>query len=233
MKEAPFLEFSLGFAVFLALLHIAMSRGKFEAKGFFLVVGYGLAVGLPIAYAVMLPGRLDLAVYLLVVLPLILPFLVNEAISMAKGRGPRFRSVCGMLGLVSMILVPLFPLRLILLPVCFGLAGIGILLAFHFRYPGLNPMWLSALVSEAVKGLPLGCGYSPKPITILMASRITFLSGLFGCSIYVRKDRTTLWMKRKFHEKLGKPNLEMLARRIAEMVQKDRGGKDATHDPRK
>jgi hypothetical protein len=43
-----FLEWAIGFAIFLALLHLVMSRGKFEPKGFCIVVGYGLLIGLPI-----------------------------------------------------------------------------------------------------------------------------------------------------------------------------------------
>ena len=225
MSAGAFIAFALGLALFLGILNLLMSRGKFEAKGFLLVVGYGFAVGLPVAYATMFRDEVNLAVYGLVSLPIALPFIANEFVSLIKGRGPRFRSACAILGMASMILVPFFPYGISLAPILFGLACMGIFLAFHCRYPGLNPMWLADLVARAVKGVPLGCGYSPKPITILLPSRIHFRSGIFGCSVYVRKDKTIVWMTKKFHESLGKPNMEILCQRIAEMVHEEGGKK--------
>jgi hypothetical protein len=219
MSVANFLAWAIGFTIFLALLHLAMSRGKFEPKGFFFVVGYGLLVGLPINFAVLLPGYISHGLYALIITPLFLPFLIMETLAIVKGRGPRSRSVCGIIGLTILVLVPFFPLEAILAPIMLGLLGIGSYIAFHFRYPLLNPMWLSALVADAAKEAPLGCGYSPKPITVTIPSRISFLSSCFGCSVYVRKDRTTVWMKEGLHARLGKPNLEILAQRIAERIQ--------------
>jgi hypothetical protein len=163
--------------------------------------------------------------YAAIITPLFLPFLIMETFSIVKGRGPRSRSICGILGLTILVLVPFFPLDTIFVPILLGLAGIGSYIAFHVRYPLLNPMWLSALIADAAKDAPLGCGYSPKPITVRIPSRISFLASSFGCSVYVRKDRTTIWMKERLHERLGRPNLEILAQRIAERIQSGEGKK--------
>lgn len=230
MTTLDFLAFSIGLVIFLAIIHLAMSRGKFEPKGFLLMMALGLVLGLPVAYVTFFPGRLNLLAYFLVVPPLSLFFIVGELITLLKGRGPRIRSVCGIVGISSMVLVPVFPERLVLVPIIIGFAGIGIFLTYHFRYRALNPMWLHSIVVEAAKDLPKGCPFSPKPITVVIPSKKAFQSGVFGCSVYVRKDRTTVWLKKKLHKKLGEPNLELFARNVAELIQ--RGGK-LPHAPSK
>jgi hypothetical protein len=210
--------FALAFMVFLVLLHLLLNRGRFEAKGFVLIVGYSLFTGLPVAYATMFAETIDLRLYGLAALVVAAPFVVLEASNLVKRRGSRLRSIAGLVGIVSMMSSPFFFPDLVWLPLLTGGAGLGGYLYFHFRYPQLNPMWLDAELREAAAGVPHDCGYSPKPVTVFMRNEALHFSGTFGCGIYTRRDRTIFWITKKAHNALGKPNLDLLARELARRI---------------
>jgi hypothetical protein len=216
MKTQLFLSFAAGLVALLVVLNLVLSRWKFAWRSFALVFGYGLATGLLVAYATMFAGEVDRLAYALAALVVVAPFTAQEFLALAKRRGPPARSILGIVGLWAMMATPLLG------PACIAVGApcMTAYLIFFLRYPATNPVWLESIAREAAATVPGGCGYTPKPVTVPVCNRTTFLCGGVGLSVYARRDRTIVQVDRKMHARLGAPNLELFARELAERLSK-------------
>ncbi|MDN5343304.1 MAG: hypothetical protein PWP28_2179 [Oceanotoga sp.] len=95
-----------------------------------------------------------------------------------------------------------------------GLIFIVINAIIIYKNPYYNLNWLEGISFEIAKDIEKNCKYTNKPIIVNIKTNQNFLTGGNGLNIWLKKDRAIIKMSKKFHKKLGSPNMQEFSNKI-------------------
>ena len=214
--------------ILIFIINLIISRGKLELKYLLFILIYSLLVGTPVAYVNMYPKSFNAILYAVYYVIILLPSLGHEFYKCIKGRQTWRGFFMIFIGVVLILITPLFEL-----PVRYMAIGAGWILItgffiYLFRYPHLNPMWLDDVAKKAAEKIEKDCKYSSKPVTVPIPSQKTSCTSSFGLFLLLKKKNAVVKMTRGLHEKLGRPNMEKFAeelvKKIKEKIREEKGG---------
>ena len=208
----------LGMLVLYFGIHLVINRGKIKFDYLVISVLYSFALGIPVAYYSGSPDKFHAVFYVIYYAIFLIPFFGYEFYKCIKGRqawGPFFLIF---IGIILILLSPALDL-----PERFFIILLGLVLLsgffFHlFRYPHLNAMWLADIAKKAAEGIEKDCRYSPKPVIVPISSKKTSSTSAIGLFLLFKKNRAIVKMKKAFHEKLGRPNMDEYAKELVKRI---------------
>ncbi|MDH5386484.1 MAG: hypothetical protein OEY18_17420 [Candidatus Aminicenantes bacterium] len=208
-------------------INLIINRGKIELRYLLFILMYSLLVGAPVAYVNLYPKSFNAVVYVIYYVIVLLPSLGHEFYKCIKGRQTWRGFSLIFIGVVLILLTPLFELRVRYLVIGAGWILITGFFIYLFRYPHLNPMWLDDAVKKAAENIEKDCKYSSKPVTVPIPSQKTSCASSFGLSLFLKKKNAVVKMTKGLHEKLGRPNMEKFAeelvKKIKEKIREEKG----------
>jgi hypothetical protein len=199
-------------------IHLVVNRGKIKLDYLVISVLYSFAIGIPVAYYSGAPEKFQPVFYMIYYGVFLLPFFGFEIYKCIKGRqtwGPFLLLSSGViLTLLSPVLQP--PVKITSIAV--GMVLITVFFFHLFRYPHLNAMWLADTAKKAAQNIEKDCRYSPKPVSVPIQSKKTSYTAATGLYLLFKKDRAVVKMTKRFHKKLGSPNMEEYARELVKRI---------------
>jgi hypothetical protein len=79
-------------------------------------------------------------------------------------------------------------------------------------------MWLADMAKKAAENIEKDCRYSPKPIVVPIPSKKTSCTSAIGLYLLFKKNKAIIKMKKEFHEKLGRPNMDEYSRELVKRI---------------
>ena len=213
-----FIYVILGVVVFQVVVQLILNRGKINWLNLAFLVGYGLAVAIPIVYASMFRRETNLSLYLIILICIQGPFILFSLYQVFKGREPLLWVLSIIAGLFLISSSPFVPIEYMIIPVGSGIILLTVYLYFHLKFPYLNPMWLSSLALDVSKRVEKGGRYSSKPVSININTGKIYTTGTNGFNLVIKKDKVIMRLSRKLHKNLGSPNMELFAQEIAQEI---------------
>lgn len=199
-------------------IHLIINRGKIKFDYLVIAILYSFALGIPVAYYSGISDKFHAVFYMIYYAIFLLPFFGYELYKCVKGRqtwGPFFLNLSG---IILILLSPVVNLPERFFIILLGLALLSVYFFHLFRYPHLNAMWLADLAKKAAENIEKDCRYSPKPVVVPVSSKKTRSTSAIGLYLLFKKDRAIVKMTKKFHEKLGRPNMDEYAREIVKRI---------------
>jgi len=172
----------------------------------------------PVAYFSYFPEKFSPLPYIIYYAVVLLPVFGIELYNWIRGRQTWFRFVTNFIGVMLILSSPFigFPEKPYL--IITGIIFITFFFIYLFRYPHLNPMWLEDTAYKAAENVKKNCGYSSKPVIVHIPSRTTSTSSIRGLYLLFKKKHAIVKISKKFHEKLGRPNMEQYAEELVKMI---------------
>jgi len=199
-------------------IHLVINRGKIKFDYLIISTLYSFAVGIPVAYYSNAPDKFNAVIYVVYYAVFLLPFFGYEFYKCLKGRQTWGPFLLIFSGVILILISPAlgFPVKFI--SILLGLILITGFFFHLFRYPHLNPMWLADTARKAAENIEKDCRYSPKPVIVPIPSKKTSCTSAIGLYLLFKKNMAIVKMKKEFHDKLGRPNMEDYAREIVKRI---------------
>ncbi len=201
-------------------IHLVINRGKIKLNYLIITILYSFAVGIPVAYYSGSPEKFHPVFYIIYYVVFLLPFFGYEFYKCLKGRQTWGPFLLIFSGIILILLSPVLRPPLKIMSILLGLVLISGFFSHLFRYPYLNAMWLADGAKKAAENIEKGCRYSPKPVSIPVHSKKTSCTSATGLYLLFKKDRAIVKMTKKFHEKLGRPNIEEYAKELVGRIKR-------------
>jgi len=199
-------------------IHLVINRGKVKLNYLIIAILYSFAVGIPVAYYSGAPDKFQPVFYIIYYAVFLLPFFGYEFYQCLKGRQTWGPFLLIFSGVILILLSPALELPVKFISIVLGLMLISGFFFHLFRYPYLNAMWLADTAKKAAENIEKDCRYSPKPVSVPTHSKKTSCTSATGLYLLFKKDRAIVKMTKKFHEKLGRPNMEEYARELVKRI---------------
>ncbi len=210
----------LGMLLLYFTIHLVVNRGKIRFTYLATALLYSFAVGVPVAYYNNFPEKLRPSLYILYYALFLLPYFGIEVYNCVRKRQTWTRFILIFSGMVLILVSPFIevPERVFLIGL--GLIFVTAFFIHLFRYPHMNVMWLMDTALKAAENIEKNCKYSPKPVVLPIPSKKTHCAGAAGLFLLFKKNSAIVRLSKKFHDKLGNPNMEQYA---AELVRRIKG----------
>lgn len=218
MSEPLILVTIIAFIAFVPVMFLALNRGRLTRLSSLIYFLYAVCVAAPVFLKGLLQKAFPTLVYLLIVAALLLPELISELLNAARGRRPALRFIALVIGIVSLIMAPLFDMLVMACMVLLGLIALVLFFVQQYRYAGLNSMYIESLAKEAAEAAGSGSKWSSKPVTVWRGAGRQYWVAAPGLRAALKKDRSIIWMSRSYHKKLGEPNLEEFSKAFIERI---------------
>ncbi len=199
-------------------IHVVINRGKIKFDYLIIAILYSFAVGIPVAYYSNVPDKFNAAVYVIYYAVFLLPFFGYEFYKCLKGRQTWGPFLLILSGIILILISPALELPVKFISILLGLILISVFFFHLFRYPHLNPMWLADTAKKAAENIEKDCRYSPKPVIVPTPSKKTSCTSATGLYLLFKKNMVIVKMKKEFHDKLGRPNMEDYARELVKRI---------------
>ena len=216
-----FMTILLGLLLMLVLyfgIHLAVNRGKIKLNYLIITILYSFMVGVPVAYFSYYPEKFKALPYIIYYAIVLLPVFGIEIYNWIRGRQTWFRFVTNFIGVMLILSTPFIKQPEKMYLIAAGLFFITCFFVYLFRFPHLNPMWLEDTAYKAANNVEKNCGYSSKPVIVSVPTLTTSTSSIRGLHLFFKKKHAIVKISKKFHEKLGKPNMEQYAAELVKMI---------------
>lgn len=200
-------------------IHLVINRGKIKFNYLAIAVLYSFAVGIPVAYYSGAPDKFQPVFYVIYYAVFLLPFFGYEFYKCIKGRQTWGPLLLLFSGIILILLSPILNIPAKFVCIVTGLMLVSGFFFHLFRYPHLNAMWLADTAKKAAESIEKDCRYSPKPVSVPIQSMKTSCTSITGLYLLFKKERAVVKMTKKFHEKLGRPNMEAYARELVKRIE--------------